>query len=82
MRYLLLILLSGCSILQPKPEKVAADDFVIVPCVDQAPAHPEFVTDEQLRAMNAPEFVTALHIDRNRRMIYISDLEAIVAGCR
>jgi hypothetical protein len=72
------IIISGCSVLPQKK----AEPFVAVSCIDTVPAKPDLVTDDQLVKMTPPEFVKALHIDRNRRIIYIGELEAIVAGCK
>lgn len=82
MKYLLCLLLAGCATFQHKTELPKADDAVFTSCVEKAPVSPKFYTDEQLVKLSPADFVTVLHIDRQRMLIYIGELETTVAGCR
>ena len=79
MRYLIVLLLSGCSLLPPKVQEVKIP--IIVPCVKYSPVKPNLITDAELLKMIDGNFVTALHLDRLKRQSYEAELEAVLAGC-
>lgn len=79
MRYLIILLLSGCSLLPPKVQEVKIP--VIVPCVFFTPVKPSLISDAELFIMLDGHFVTALHLDRLKRQSYEAELEAVIAAC-
>ena len=79
MRYLSVLLLSGCSLLPPKVQEIQIP--VIIPCVKYSPVKPNLISDADLRKLDDGNFVTALHLDRLQRQSYEAELEAVIAGC-
>jgi hypothetical protein len=72
------VLLAGCETM---PVKTVVDVPVAVACVDEKPAKPNLVSDDELRAMNDYQLVLALWRDRIQRSDYESKLEVVVDGC-
>lgn len=79
MKYWFVLLLAGCATTKPE---IKADDFIIASCIKKQIIAPNFVSGEALKAMTSPEYIKAMEIDRGMRIIYIGELEAVVAGCR
>lgn len=79
MKYLIVLLLSGCSFLPPKVQEVSIP--VIVACVKYTPVKPILISDADLMKLDDGNFVTALHLDRLQRQSYEAELEAVIAGC-
>ena len=84
---LLPMALSGCfgsDPVRPPPPPTEIRIPVPVPCLTdgQVPAKPQFVTDAELGALGAYEFVTALHLDRLKRQNYEGKLEAAISACK
>lgn len=79
MKYLLVLLLSGCSLLPPKVQEIKVP--VILQCVKFSPVKPDLISDAELLKMIDGNFVTALHLDRLQRQSYEAELEAVIAGC-
>jgi PBP1b-binding outer membrane lipoprotein LpoB len=79
MKYLIILLLTGCSLVAPKVQTVNIP--VIQPCVLFAPVKPSLISDAELLKMIDGNFVTALHLDRLKRQSYEAELEAIISGC-
>jgi tetrahydromethanopterin S-methyltransferase subunit C len=78
MRYFLVLLLAACGGI---PEKVVEVKIPVpVSCVTNI-VKPNFITEAQLKEMQAGNFVTALHIDRLKRISYIAELEAVISAC-
>lgn len=73
-----ILLLSGC---QSIPTETLIP--VPVPCIaqDEIPAKPPFATDATLLAMPDAAFIIALGIDRQMRIKYIGELEAVMTAC-
>jgi PBP1b-binding outer membrane lipoprotein LpoB len=81
MKYLLVLLLSGCALVSP-PKVVQVKIPVMVSCIQSMPTKPSFITDVELIKMIEGNFVTALHIDRMKRQSYEAELEAILTACQ
>jgi hypothetical protein len=80
MKYLLVLLLSGCSLLPPKIQEIKIP--VPVSCIETTPSKPSLITDAELIKLDDGKFVTALHLDRLKRQNYEAELEAILSGCQ
>jgi hypothetical protein len=52
-----------------------------VPCIDQMPQRPALATDADLLKLVDTDFIVALGIDRQQRVKYIGELEAVLQGC-
>ena len=76
------LLQAGCSLLPAKPEPIAVNIPVPVPCVTELPAAPTLPSDDEYRAMDEYRFVTSLWLERRLRQNYQGELEAILKGCR
>jgi hypothetical protein len=83
-KYLPILLLSGCWLQQPfvKPEIIEVQVPIIVPCISTLPTKPEFITNEQLLEMQDGNFVYSLYADRLKRIGYIRELESLLIGCQ
>lgn len=79
MKYLLILLLTGCGLAAPKVQTVNIP--VIQPCILFAPVKPSLISDAELLKMIDGNFVTALHIDRLKRQSYETELEAVIKAC-
>jgi len=75
------VLLAGCAS-GPPPLPTEVRIPVAVPCLTEAPARPELLTDGALAALDDYRLVLELARDRRLRQGYIAELEAVVAGCR
>lgn len=73
--------LAGCAS-GPPPLPVEVHIPVAVPCLTEAPARPELLTDGALAALDDYRLVLELARDRRLRQAYEAELEAVVAGCR
>lgn len=76
---LIIVNLTGCSLLPPKVVEVKIP--YPVSCIEAMPVKPDFISDANLIKMLDGNFVTALHIDRLKRISYIDDLEAVLSAC-
>lgn len=78
------ICLCSCS-LTPKipdpPQIVEVKVSVPVNCLGPLPNKPYFLKDAELTMLQPSQFVTALHIDRLMRDMYMAELEAAIEGC-
>ena len=74
---LTIILLSGCASTMPETVNVP----IPVPCIDQMPQRPALATDADLLKLVDTDFIVALGIDRQQRVKYIGELEAVLQGC-
>lgn len=79
MKYIIVLLLVGCSANPPKVVQVKIP--YAVSCIEQKPTSPEFIADADLLNLKSGNFVTALHIDRLQRINYINELEAVLQAC-
>lgn len=81
----LTICFCSCS-LTPKipdpPQIVEVKVIVPVNCLGPLPKKPYFLKDAELSMLQPSQFVTALHIDRLLRDMYIAELEAAIEGCK
>ena len=71
-----ILLLSGCSLIQPKPTEVKV--AVSVPCVTSIPPHPDYTFNNEGRLT---ERVKQLLIDTKTRDAYELELLAVIDGC-
>jgi hypothetical protein len=79
---LMVIVLAGCATAQPVPASSEVAIAVPTSCITGTVPRPDFITDPQLVALPPPQFVDALHRDRQRRIVYEGELEAQIEGCR
>lgn len=81
----LTIFLCSCSLTpkMPDPPKIV-EVKVIVPvnCLGPLPTKPDLISDASLILLQPGSFVTALHIDRLKRDMYMAELEAGIEGCK
>lgn len=78
MKYAVLLLaLSGCASTMPETVNVP----IPVPCIDAMPQRPALATDAELIKLVDTDFIIALGIDRQQRIKYQAELEAILQGC-
>jgi hypothetical protein len=73
---LLVIPLSGCF-----ATVKTVDRPVPVPCIAERPVKPNFVTDDELKAMTDYQLTLALYRDRVQRLGYEAEIEAVLLGC-
>lgn len=73
--------LAGCAS-GPPPLPVEVRVPVATPCITEALARPDLLTDGALAALDDYRLVLELARDRRRRQGYIAELEAVLAGCR
>lgn len=79
------LLTTGCflsEVKEPPPRVVEVKVPVIVDCLGKLPEKPKFIKDAELILLNRAAFVTALHIDRLERDMYMAQLEVAIEGCR
>jgi hypothetical protein len=79
------VFLTGCSILRPipvAPKVIEVQVPVTIPCITYMPAKPELYTAEQLIELPDDLFILQFGIDRLKRDIYISELEAVLQACQ
>lgn len=79
MRWMLVLLLAGCSSAPPAPQLVEVP--VITPCVKAVPQRPAYEFDKLTPAATDGEIVLALARDWPRGRSYEVKLEAAIAGC-
>lgn len=79
MRFIFVALLAGCATTEPHTVEVRVP--VAVPCITAAPRTPSLVTDAELNAMSDYQAVLALWVDRIKRGLYESELEAAIIAC-
>jgi ABC-type uncharacterized transport system auxiliary subunit len=73
--------LCACSSLPPKIETVYLKVPVPVKCIKEIPKAPVFEVDK-LKPADSLELITdAYMVDRHQRIIYIGQLQAVMAGC-
>jgi hypothetical protein len=81
----LTICFCSCS-LTPKipdpPQIVEVKVSVPVNCLGPLPIKPDLISDASLVLLNPGSFVTALHIDRLMRDMYMAELEVAIEGCK
>lgn len=88
MRFFILgicLLLAGCFAGNPtKPPAIPLTVTmpVAVSCIEQLPERPKLHTDTELKAMDDYTLAVTLLVDRIRREIYESQLEAALEGCK
>lgn len=75
-----LLLLAGCASGPHVPEVVRVP--VPIPCIQESPSKPVFLSDAELLALD--DFGVVVSLARERRLYqgYVAELEATVAGCR
>lgn len=69
--------LSGCASTMPETVNIP----IPVPCIDAMPQRPLLATDADLIKLVDTDFIIALGIDRQQRVKYIGELEAVLQGC-
>ena len=69
--------LSGCASTMPENVNIP----IPVPCIDAMPQRPALYTDADLLKLVDTDFIIALGIDRQQRVKYIGELEAVLQGC-
>jgi len=70
-------IISGCASTMPETVNIP----IPVPCVDAMPQRPALATDADLIKLVDTDFIIALGIDRQQRVKYIGELEAVLQGC-
>ena len=79
MKWMLILLLTGCGSAPLAPQRVEVPVFI--PCVKEAPQRPAYEFDQLAPAATDGEIVLALARDWPRGRKYERELESIVAGC-
>lgn len=73
----MILLVSGCASTMPETVNIP----IPVPCIDAMPPRPALYTDVELIKLVDTDFIIALGIDRQQRVKYIGELEAVLQEC-
>ncbi|MGK5014999.1 hypothetical protein [Janthinobacterium sp. HLS12-2] len=79
MKWMLVLLLAGCSSAPMMPQRVEVPVFT--PCVKVVPKRPAYEFDRLTPMATDGEIVLALARDWPRGRKYEGELEAVIAGC-
>jgi len=74
-----ILLLAGCASTPPAPVRVEVP--VMVPCIREVPARPDYEFDKLALAAKDGEIILALARDWVRGRKYEGELEAVIEGC-
>ena len=80
MKWLILLLLTGCATKAPTTQEVKIP--VYTPCVKAVPARPTFATRTLTPDSSDGEKVLAIARDLPMHLKYEGELEAVIEGCR
>lgn len=80
MKYLLVLVLAGCTTLPKVPEKVLVP--IAVSCIKDAPIKPDFITRNSLKQLSASDYVISITSEYLKQSSYIGELEATIQGCK
>jgi len=80
MRYLLVLLLAGCSSMPKVPDTVYIP--VTKSCISQQSVKPDFVSHEVLRSLADDKLIKQAGLELFKYEAYTAELEAILKGCR
>ena len=73
---------AGTKTIPVAPRIIEVEVPMAVSCITQRPTKPDLASPETLLALPDDEFIFRFHIDRLKRDIYISELEAILQACQ
>lgn len=74
------LLLAGCASGPVVPEVVRVP--VPIPCIQESPSKPAFLSDADLLALDDFGIVVSLARERRLYQGYTAEIEAVIAGCR
>ena len=74
-----LFLLTSCASTMPMPKEVLIP--TVAPCIAQLPVSPEFLTNEQLKAVPNNKYAIQVTIELLKSRSYIDELLAVAQPC-
>ena len=80
MKWILVLLLTGCGSAPPAPQLVEVPVFT--PCVNVVPQRPNYEFDRLAPGVTNGEMILALARDWPRSKKYEGELEAVIDGCK
>lgn len=75
----LILALAGCSTLQVPKEVLVP---VSVPCIAQIPIKGYFLTHDELKSLNEPDYVLQITAEYLKYEIYTGRMEAALSACQ
>jgi hypothetical protein len=80
MRYLLVLLLVGCSSLPKVPEQILIP--ITKSCISVQPTKPDFISHEVLKTLADDKLIKQVGLELFKYEAYTAELESILKACK